>query len=327
MSLAKALYAHASILWQLQKFTEAYQAAEECLTISRACGDRLSEIDGLYLVGSVMQHLDSQESKAEIELEALALAKSLGDRWRQAEVLTDLGWDHRDYLRARAYWEDAVTLYREVGDLNSLVDLLGALGNLELLHGDIESAQERLDEAVQLNRQTNNQVVSGNFLAALSKIASIKGDFEKARSFLEEEIRVTEESGDRMQYLWARTHLGHLALRHGNLSEARNIFIETSRNFFDDKSDIGVVFSIEGMAELYVATNKPAVAARLIGWADATRKRIDDTRPPIEQADVDKIIAACLAKMGEVAFSDAYDDGQKMKLDEAVAYALEESNS
>jgi len=39
---------------------------------------------------------------------------------------------------------------------------------------------------------------------------------------------------------------------------------------------------------------------------------------------VDKIIAACLAKTGEAAFSDAYDEGQKMTLNEAVAYALEE---
>jgi hypothetical protein len=47
--------------------------------------------------------------------------------------------------------------------------------------------------------------------------------------------------------------------------------------------------------------------------------------PPLEQADVDKVIAACIAKMGEVAFSDAYDEGQKMSLDEAVTCALEES--
>jgi len=38
---------------------------------------------------------------------------------------------------------------------------------------------------------------------------------------------------------------------------------------------------------------------------------------------VDKVIAACLAKLGEVAFSEAYDEGQKMTLDEAVAFALE----
>ena len=79
------------------------------------------------------------------------------------------------------------------------------------------------------------------------------------------------------------------------------------------------------MANLYVVTDQHERAAWLIGWADATREKIGDTRPLIEQADVDKIVAACIAKMGEVAFSDAYDEGQKMTLDEAIKYALNEN--
>jgi hypothetical protein len=78
------------------------------------------------------------------------------------------------------------------------------------------------------------------------------------------------------------------------------------------------------MAGLYVVIGKHLYAARLIGWADATRENIEDRRPVLEQADVDKIIAACLVKLGEVAFSDAYDEGQKMSLEEAVALALGE---
>jgi len=78
------------------------------------------------------------------------------------------------------------------------------------------------------------------------------------------------------------------------------------------------------MAGLYVYTDKPAVAPRLIGWADTTREKINDRRLRLEQGDVDKIIAGCLARIGEVAFSDAYDEGQKMSIEEAAAYALEE---
>jgi hypothetical protein len=80
------------------------------------------------------------------------------------------------------------------------------------------------------------------------------------------------------------------------------------------------------MASLYIALGKLEVGAQLIGWADATRIKISDTRPLLEQADLDKIIAACLASMGEVAFSDAYDEGKKMTVDEAVEFALSENN-
>ena len=128
-----------------------------------------------------------------------------------------------------------------------------------------------------------------------------------------------------MGYLWARVRFGYATLRLGNLHEARAALAETVREFLKDKFDIGVVFSLEGMAELYIATDKPELAAQLIGWADETRKKLEDARPHIEQADVDKIIAGCLAKMGEVAFSNAYEEGQKMTMDDAVALALNEN--
>jgi len=61
---------------------------------------------------------------------------------------------------------------------------------------------------------------------------------------------------------------------------------------------------------------------QLLGWGDATHNKIRDTRPLLEQAFVDKIVAACLARLGEVAFSDAYEAGKGMTLEEAVAYSL-----
>jgi hypothetical protein len=71
--------------------------------------------------------------------------------------------------------------------------------------------------------------------------------------------------------------------------------------------------------------NKTEVGVQLIGWGDARREKISGTRLHPEKADVDKIIAACKAQMGEVAFSDAYDAGQKMSLEEAVEYTLNEN--
>ena len=78
------------------------------------------------------------------------------------------------------------------------------------------------------------------------------------------------------------------------------------------------------MASLYVVTNKDEIPARLIGWSDATRQEIGDPRPRIEQADLDRDIAAIRAKLGSYTFEVAYDSGQGMTLDEVVALALGE---
>ena len=130
-----------------------------------------------------------------------------------------------------------------------------------------------------------------------------------------------------MSYHWAQVRLGHVLLRSGNLTEAHQVLMEAAQNFAQDSYSVGVIFALEGMAELFVAVDKPEYTAQLIGWADLMRDEIQDTRPEIEQANIDKLIAACLAKMGEAAFSDAYDQGQALTLDEAVRFALDVSPS
>jgi hypothetical protein len=135
---------------------------------------------------------------------------------------------------------------------------------------------------------------------------------------------LAEESGNRMGYLWARVHLGYISLRAGDLTEARTIFVETAQSFQKDSSTIGAVFTLEGLAGLLTAVGKPEHAARLIGWADGTRARIINPRPFLEQANVDQIVAACIARMGPVAFWEAYEVGKKMTLEEAAAYSLAE---
>ena len=176
-----------------------------------------------------------------------------------------------------------------------------------------------------MNDQMKDKETMISLWGVRAQIALLQGNYDQARTCWQEGLDISEELGNRMSSLWLQSHLGYLALFEGHLTEARDIFTETARAFFNDKSVIGVVFNLEGMAGLYVAIGKTGLAAQLIGWADATRERINDTRPLLEQADVDRIITACIIKMGEAAFSEAYDEGQKMTMDEAVTYALQDN--
>jgi len=317
---AKALYAYGWILDSQEQLDAARSAAQECLALYRAVGDRHGEVDGLLRLA--WETTDPTEKLALIQ-QALALAQSLGDVRRQADALGILGWlGQADRF---GQYEKAITLSRVSGDWLGVAHRLYNVGWFLILNGDIEAAQKHLDESRALFQQLNPRWAEAKFLPAYGQIALLQSDFEKARACFQEQAKICAEFGNRLDYLWARVHLGYVALREGNFNEAYRNFAETAYNFQNDHNIEGVIFTLEGMAGLYVATDKPVIAARLIGWADAARKEIGDRRPLLEQADVDKIIAVCLAKMGEVAFSDAYDEGQAMTLDEAVAYTLKES--
>lgn len=148
-----------------------------------------------------------------------------------------------------------------------------------------------------------------------------QGNYQKACAYFEQSIAMYEKSGG-LRISWPRVRMAHTFLCQGNFVQARETF-EICLQQFEEL--IGVVHTIEGLAALHLYQGKSERAARLFAWADATRKKIGNDRPPIEQVDVDKDIMACCTKLGEGAFSDACEEGKKMTLEEAVAYALEKN--
>ena len=315
LARAKALCTWAWLLLWLQEFDQNQLAAQECLDLYRACGDKFGEIDGLLALGGIKHNL-----------EALALSQAIGAETRQAQALVNLAWYDTDYHRRVRYMEKAIILFKKLGGLEAAVLSMTWLGSFEIANGNLQTAQKWVDEVMRTSQNLNNKNMKSEILVLFGNMALIKGDYEKARTDLEEASSIAEELGNRWGRLWSDVRLGYVALHEGNLPEARGIFANTAQMFQKDQFKEGVVYTLEGIASLNNLAGKPDRAACLIGWADAMRKQIDNCRPLLEQADVDKIISACLAKMGEVAFSDVYDEGQKMTLDEAVAYALEEHN-
>ena len=233
----------------------------------------------------------------------------------------------RYYDRMFARWEKAISLFREVGDQVSLANVLGWLGQFRVLNGDFELAETYLDEGMQLWQANERANIWDNAKIAKSLIFLMRGDYEQAHAMLQEIMIIAQETGNTMSQLWVRVRLGYVALRSGNLAEAHQCFRETAQGFAKDGYTIGALFALEGMAELYVAVGKPEYAARLIGWADTMRVKINDPRPNIEQADVDKLIAAILARIGSSEFEIAYDEGSSMILDEAHRFAFDETSS
>ncbi len=119
--------------------------------------------------------------------------------------------------------------------------------------------------------------------------------------------------------------MAYAFLHDKNYQQAGKYFKICLGQFQKSNSAIGIVYTIEGLASLRTNEGQAELAVRLLAWADAMRKKLGNPRPPVEQGNVDKNITTCLAKLGEVTFSDAYEEGKKMSLEEAITCALEQS--
>ena len=321
---AQALLTQGELLNGLNRLSDEYQVFQECLALFRACGDVSGEIPCLLRLAHVLYFLGDRQKAMEIAQQVLERSRSQGDLFREGRSLYRLGRYDPDPTRSFKYLEQAILISRQAKNWLGLSTCLGTAGERAMHDGNIKLAENYVKEAVLLCRQVNDKMGLCSHLQNYGRIAFAQGDVEKAFVHLRESIEISRETGHRMVYLWSRSHLGYFTLWHGEIARARDIFSETLQEFLNDRSEIGVVFNVEGMAGLYVAVGKAGYAARLIGWADMMRDKIGDARSFLEQADVDRIIAACIVKLGEAIFSDAYEAGKKMMLDEAVAYALGE---
>lgn len=321
---AKALCAQGWIFLYLEKFPLARGPAEESLALYRACNDRTGEIDALSLLGTTSFYIGNRVEGNDFYQQALTLSQSLGDIWRQAFVHYLLADDHSDFQRFFDHYDRAVELFGEAGDWRFQADVLCVIGNYRALNDELGLAQKYLDEAARLIPLERNIDIWGDIQVVKSIIALLHGDHEEAYALLQEALVQFEKLGNQIQCLWINARLGYITLTKGNLKEAREIFVRSTQAFQTNKDNIGVVYSLEGMAGLFVFTGNPNSAARLIGWADAMRKEVTEHRPMVEQKDVDKVVAACISRLGEVTFKGEYEKGQVMALNEAVELALNE---
>jgi len=318
---ARAWCTHSGFLSSLEQDDAARRASQTGLALARLCGDRHTEIDALvsltYLSGPLEQKDFGQR--------ALSLARALNDPWREARTLAAMAWkDKGHYSQAHLInWENAINLFRRVGDTCSLMQTLVDFGYDQFIYGDYSGAQKTFDEAILLSQESDFRYYRTGVLFSRGMLAMMNGDLEQAHACLQEAADLTDATGDRLNTLFQRTRLGHLAIRRGEISEARALLGKSTLEFLADRSETGLAYAFEGIASLSVTVGRYAIAAGLIGWADDVRRKIGDRRPDLEQAEVDRLISACVLKMGEEAFADAYDAGQVMSMDKAVTFALE----
>ena len=297
--------------------------AEAGLALYRALGDTRGVAFAIYVLGNALCAQDNYAAGRPLMFESLTLYRALGDRLGTAIVLGRIGvTDNEDYARAWVYLQESLELCRELGWASAIAFLLSSLSQWAFRSGDYAAARSWLTESMEIYRSLGSSDMNLN-LGRLGELALREGDYKQAHAYLEESLFLARESGRVNMSHWFLAHLGYVALRQHDQAQARLIFIEAQQGFKAAGLKIGVAYSLEGLASLAVLQGQPEQAARLFAWADATRETVGDTRPPTEQADVDRDLATIHTQLDEATFTAAQEAGRAMSMDEAIALAMD----
>lgn len=170
--------------------------AEEAERLAREAADTRGLVVALWGRAQVGFALGDLDAVRRCATEALDACERHGDRWLRAGPLTTLGWAallDGSPGRARAWLEEALPLYRELGDLGGIVLMtLVPLSSAALRQKDVEAAEGHASEAVELSRDTGWEAPA---LVCYGEALSELGDPVAAEGAATRALRIALASG------------------------------------------------------------------------------------------------------------------------------------
>jgi non-specific serine/threonine protein kinase len=250
--------------------------------------------------------LDYSKARALYE-EGLSISRELGVQRHVAAALGNLGMvacEQGDYAAARAWHEQSLAIWRELGDRLGIARDLIALGNVVLAQGDELAARSLYEESLAIEREFGDRRGTAVVLDCLGMVAYHRNDYAAARLLLEQALVIGRELGDRYQIAVALNHLGILAYEQGDCSSSRALLTESLAIQRDLFDGRGMAESLEALAGLAFASGRPEQGARLCGHASRLRDEIGWADVPWERARYDRRIASGRASLGNDAAFD-----------------------
>jgi hypothetical protein len=195
--------------------------------------------------------------------------------------------DRERYEHAMRLCDDGIALARTVGDRPLIAQALNVKGELARVHGDDEMALDAYLEGRDLAIAAGDEAHLSAFIANLSYLANHRGDDDEARRLGCAALRLCWSLGRRMMAAW----------------------------------------TVSELAGPELGLGRPERGARLIGAADEALRVLGAVRHPGDVGEHERVVAGLRTTLGEDELRRLCAEGAQMSLDDAVAFALDESTA
>jgi tetratricopeptide (TPR) repeat protein len=298
---------------------------EEYLAVSREIGDQDSIAGALEGLANFAYMENDYQRAITLYEESLAGFRTVGNNGMVGLLLSNLGRSAQasgDYELAVQQLAEALTMLRDFGLKVATAITLRRLGQSDWSKGNYAQATQKYEEALSLLQESESRDQIASVLYSLGKVAWVQGKYQQADQWYEKTLILGKEMENKFTVSYALYGLGKVAQARSDYTSARSFQIEalTIRRGMSNRRTIA--YSLDALAALSVTQQKAIIAARLFGAVENLHKFIRFTMSPYERAEHDQAVSAARAALGEEAFAAAYEEGKKMTLDEAVAYAL-----
>ena len=266
--VAEARLEEGRALHKLGEPAGAGEAFSQAQRLFAQAGDRRGVAKALRAQGELeAAQAQIEEARAHYD-EALALQREIGDERGAAETVRLLGnlyYDTRDDDRAAAYFGEALAAMTRLRNRRGEADVLHSRARLVTRQGDLAAARGLYERALVLQRETLYRQSEAKSLQGLALLDSMEGHLPSARRHYERALALQRGSGDRSGAATVLNNMAPLVFQLGDYAAARKARQEALATSREIGDRVGVARGLRGLADV----------ERQEGNLDAARKLYD----------------------------------------------------
>jgi non-specific serine/threonine protein kinase len=226
----------------------------------------------------------------------------------------ELGIDFRPML------EEALSIYREIGDQHGVAFLQQELGYHYRSLREFATARAYLEQSLALWREIGDRKSSAAAIMGLGRVADDESDFTLARRYYEEAVAIDREYQQRAG--WAISNLTRILLQLGEPAAALALLREDMINSRELENRPKILYALLSFASLAAVRGEWPRAMRLCAAWESAYENLYQKSPQTWEG-----IEEARQALGEEAFTAAWAEGLAMTLEQAVDEALTQTGA
>jgi predicted ATPase/class 3 adenylate cyclase len=231
---------------------------------------------------------------------------------------------HGDLAEGRAQLEEAIALWRELGDEDELASALDVLGWVLIYNpGDNAGALAAFEQCRELRRRLGDSAGETRALVGIAQVLVALGDSERAESLSRELLE--RAAGDPRTEHFGYHFLADCALMRGDTKEAEARYRESLRAAIPLGDVVETSFEVEGVAMAAAGNGDPRRALRLAGAVEALYESLGlSISVPFWEDFQARFLGSAREQLGSEAEA-VWAEGRALAFDDAVELALNQT--
>lgn len=227
-----------------------------------------------------------------------------------------------DYDVAKEHYEQAREILNTNGEGQDLAQAHHHLGHVHHLRGEAAEARSHYERSLDMMREIGETRNGTGTMNNLANLLQEGGEYDAAKELHLQALEIRRELGSNQRISQSLQNLGNLSALQSDYVEAERLWTEALTLSFEISDVRSFSQILDGFAESALAGNDLRRCATLVGAAASLRSKIGSRLHNVSLSAWTALVAEVRTRLGDDEFTQAWEVGELMSMEQACRYAI-----